>query len=376
MSDLFDGFRFTRAHIDEEARAWLIEFDDEPAAPERLVEFRAWLARSPLHRRAFERAAAAWWEMDRLAGPAGRAPRAAADPEREPGPKANPQTQRRPLGSGWLVMAAGGLAAALVLAAGLGVLLHASRPAPVQAIVSTYSTAIGQISTVSLADGSTVELNTASRLIVAYRDDARILRLVAGEAYFEVAPNPRRPFIVYAGRFSVTALGTAFAVHRLIAGVDLTVTRGHVDLDRLKTTPSNLASGPVGGGAIDARLPVAGGQDAQVVNGRWLLKPLDARSMDQRLAWRDGMLMFEDEPLTEVVAEISRYTPMKIVISDPSIQGLKVGGYFSVRDVGVILETLHQTLGIEVTREKDDTVHLYGGRGVHGTPSHSERGPK
>lgn len=370
MSDLFDGFRFTRAHIEEEARAWLIEFDDEPAAPERLVEFRSWLARSPLHRRAFERAVAAWWEMDRLAGPAREAPRAAADPELEAELTTNPGAQRRFRGSRWPVVAAGALAAVMVLAAGLGILLHASRPAPARAIVSTYSTAIGQISTVSLADGSTVELNTASRLIVAYRDDARILRLAAGEAYFEVAPNPHRPFIVYAGRFSVTAVGTAFAVHRLAAGVDLTVTRGHVDLDRLKAVPGNLPSGPVGGGTIDARLPVAGGQDAQVVNGRWLLKPLDARSMDQRLAWRDGMLMFEDEPLADVVTEISRYTPMKIVVSDPSIQSLKVGGYFSVRDVGAILETLHETLGIQVSREKDDTIHLYGGRGVRGMPLH------
>ncbi len=169
---------------------------------------------------------------------------------------------------------------------------------------------------------------------MAYGNKARILQLVAGEAYFEVAPDARRPFAVYAGRFAVRALGTAFAVQMLSSGVDLTVTGGQVELASFKTAPATITGadsaglelGP--GERAEARVPLSSGQHATVADDVRLIEQIDAKGIEKRLSWRDGMLVFDDDPLASVVAEINRYTPTRIVISDPSIRTLKVGGLF------------------------------------------------
>ena len=88
------------------------------------------------------------------------------------------------------------------------------------------------------------------------------------------------------------------------------------------------------------------------------IENLVIQEVDRRLAWRSGMLMFEGETLSKVVAEIGRYTPLEVVISDPSLKELEIGGYFRIGDTEVLLQTLASDFGIEVERLGPDLVHL------------------
>jgi transmembrane sensor len=375
---------FGRREVDEQARDWLVELDDEPPSSERLAELRAWLARSPLHRRAFEQAASAWRDMDCLAGmlkdqPGARGTAEARDLTSnqtpglalDPTPGLTSDRSRTPRPSAGIfrgraaVFAASATLLLAVIATSIALVWH---PGAVHVTSSTYQTATGEITTIALSDGSKVHLNTASRVMVTYERKARILQLAAGEAYFEVAPDPQRPFIVYADRFAVRALGTAFAVHMLNTGVDLTVTQGQVELDSFRKPLRDLAGATPGGNAgpgeqaAEARYSLSGGQHLTFAGDVRLIEQIDAKGIEKRLAWRDGMLIFDDDPLEDVVAEIGRYTSARIVIADPSIRNLKIGGYFKVQDAGSILESLQENFGFEVRKDNDNVVYLARGR--------------
>ncbi len=372
MTNLFGDPRRTLPEsrdVHAQARAWLIELDDEPVAARKVAELREWLARSPLHRRAFEQAAAAWHDMDCLrsvldgkqvagAGVRGAAPLHSSEPARR-------------FGGSWVRFPALLAAAAVVLMVTFGLVEYLRRPAGGQAVASTFTTATGEVKALTLSDGSTVHLNTDSRVRVAYGNNARIVQLLSGEAYFTVAADPRRPFVVYAGRYAVRALGTAFAVHMVDSGVDLTVTNGRVEFASLKKAPADITGAGAAGAGLgrgdgaETRVPLSSGQHATVAHNLKLVEQIDAKGIEKRLSWRDGMLVFDDDPLTDVVAEISRYTATRIVISDPSIRGLKVGGYFKIQDIGLILDTLQDGFGIDVKRDSDKVVYLSRGRGAH-----------
>jgi transmembrane sensor len=356
---------FGERDIDGQARAWVVELDDEPVSPERVAELRAWLGRSPSHRRAFEQAVGAWRDMDGLSTVLNEAPvasvaaglRAASPPPSRIAPAA-PK-----IGSLRAVIFAA--AAALLLGGVLTSVALIWHPNGVPATSSTYETATGEVTTIALSDGSKIHLNTGSRVSVSYGSKARTLQLVRGEAYFEVAPSPQRPFVVYAGRFAVRALGTAFAVHMLNSGVDLTVTQGHVELAAF--APQSFAgTGSSGAGeTAEASYSLSGGQHATVAGDVRLIEQIDAKGIEKRLAWREGMLIFDDDPLADVVAEIGRYTSRRIVITDPSIRTLKIGGYFKVRDISSILDTFQENFGIEVKQDNDNVVYLARGRPAH-----------
>lgn len=365
MSKLF-GSR----EIDEQARAWVIELDDEAPSDERLTELRAWLRRSPLHRRAFEQAASAWRSMDSLSQILRQDRKTTSFPE-VPwaiGVQERAEVPEAPKFGGRLRTAMLATAVTLLLVGIVASTKLLWQPRAAAVTSSTYATATGEVTTIALSDGSTVHLNTASRVTVTYGRNARVFQLLEGEAYFEVAPSPKRPFVVYAGRFAVRALGTAFAVHMLDAGVDLTVTQGLVELASFKTAPPDIPSaaatesGLPDKGPAENRYSVSRGQHLTVSPNVRLLEQIDAAGIEKRLAWREGALIFNDDPLKDVVAEIGRYTATRIVIADPSIRDVKIGGYFKVQDINAILGTLQENFGIEVRKDSDRVVYLTRGR--------------
>ncbi|HVW71025.1 MAG TPA: FecR domain-containing protein [Steroidobacteraceae bacterium] len=364
MSKLF-GTR----EVNEQARAWVIELDDEPPSAERLAELRAWLGRSPLHRRAFERAVSTWRSMDCLTRILKHEAVATHDGVAWESGAHEAQVPAQKVGRVRTAILAAVTAVVLIGIVASAAFLWHPRTAAVTS--STYATATGEVTAITLSDGSTIHLNTASRVTVTYARNARILQLVAGEAYFEVAPSPQRPFVVYAGRFSVRALGTAFAVQMLDSGVDLTVTQGQVELASFKTPPRDVAGAAASGLGLpegeagETRYSVSLGQHIVVsANGRRVEK-IDAEGIEKRLAWRDGVLIFDDDPLKDVVAEITRYTATRIVIADPSIRDVKIGGYFKVQDINSILGTLQENFGIDVRKDNDNVVYLARGRPAH-----------
>jgi len=231
------------------------------------------------------------------------------------------------------------IAAMLVLAVG-SVLTFGPMPAGV------YRTAVGEQTTVRLADGSTVYLNTASRIKVHLTAVRREVTLVTGEALFSVAHDPDRPFLVRAGGGVIRAVGTEFNVYRKGEEVTVTVVEGVVEVaPAVGVLPKMQAT---------SRSP----RRKSLSKGEQLAYSLDdgsvrriARVEPQRaVSWRKKRLNFDNQALAEVIAELNRYGRGQIVIVDDELAGIRVGGVFKVDDVGSVVAALERTLPIRVVR--------------------------
>jgi transmembrane sensor len=378
--------------IQAQAREWVVKLDGERPTPAMLAELRQWVSRSPLHRQALEQAAAAWNAMDSLAGllePNATASRAGASSSAASNSAASNSAASN---SAALSMAASNTATSSAAAstaassagqattprrtARYGLSLSRASVAALAVLViavvayhflpdvltpdvatARYATTVGEIKTVTLDDGSEVRLNTNSTVRVSFSGKARVIQL-DGEAYFKVAHDPQRPFVVYAGRYSVKALGTAFAVHAVENGVDLTVTAGHVELASFKEPPADVATrGVTPMDQAETRIPLLKGQHAYFRGETKLIESLDTQALEERLSWRDGMLIFDNDRLSDIVTELNRYSTSRIVISDPTIRDVRLGGYFKVRDIDSILDTL-RGYGLRVERIDDGLIYL------------------
>jgi len=333
------------ASIETQAADWIARLDREAPSQCDLADFAAWKALSPQHQQAADRLEGLWSEFDILA-------------------KLTPAIQDRIIASAkratpvppWWVA---GLVAASLVVAGLGAVFVLQRLPHTQ----VYDTAIGGQRTINLEDGSSIQLNTNSQVEVRYSPKARDLRLIRGEAYFEVSPNKQRPFSVYAREGVVRAVGTAFVVRLTGDRVEVTVTKGKVELAAF--------THPVGRASLDrvASLPrkpltmvsaTHGATELAVLDQTHLIEHLDlaAPEVTRKLAWRQGMLVFNGETLPNVVADVSRYTDVQIEIADPTLKDLKVGGYFKVGEIDPMLEALESSFGVRVERVDDKHVRL------------------
>lgn len=338
-----------RPAIEAEARAWLVQLDGHRPPPQELGEFREWLARSPLHREAFRQAAAAWNHLDSLSG-------LLDGDSRE-------QRRVQSAGTGLLTRLSARPAAAALLAvclvAALAVYLNTPASLRQSPYVADYGSGVGEVRTVSLPDGSSVRLNTHSHIEVAFDDESRNIHLSDGEAWFEVAHNPDRPFLVYAGKVVVRAVGTAFSVHVRDRKVDLTITEGRVEVASLKEALPSLAGvRPDILSEARSRVPLSQGQHMVFDDDIELVQRMAPEQIEKRLSWRDGMLVFDNDTLEDVVAEINRYTSARIVISDSGLRDLRLGGYFQASDTASILATLQENFGIRVDRVRPDLIYL------------------
>ncbi|HEU5443733.1 MAG TPA: FecR domain-containing protein [Steroidobacteraceae bacterium] len=355
------------ADIEAQAAAWVARTDARGGDPD--PELAAWLIADPRHRAAYLRLAQAWERTQRLARlrPAGRsidpdllAPTRAFHPwshRRRPptGPARNsgrfePARRIRPLRAGALRPAAmaAGLAAAVILTAWN--LLPALS-------TQSYRTGPGGLSRIVLADGSVVTMNADTELRVHFTAARRDLTLLRGEAHFSVTHDIHRPFEVHARDRIVVAVGTAFDV-RLASGhgVEVTVTEGRVAL---------LGDGGPHRRRRELSLQtISAGQDALLTTRDVTVQPIDSAEIFRRLAWERRELSFDGQTLREAVAEFGRYTNRRIVIDDPSIASLEMGGSFRALDVVSFTAALGRAFGIDSRISGDGTIHLYraGGR--------------
>ncbi len=335
------------AAVEAEAAAWVARFDAGEVSAKDQVAFQEWLNRSALHRGAIAEYGNLWSEFDALrllvnAGEAGRQP-GAGDSHPAVPRKAKP----------WLAACA---AAAVVATVAGAVLFHpkpqqsakVQRHPPAPARLS-YETPIGGQRKIMLADGSSVLLNTNSRLDVNFSGKHRDVHLMRGEAYFEVVHDKTRPFTVYAKNYAVRDLGTAFDVHLSRTGiVEVGVTRGRVEV-----TPADDAHIPDAGkslGVIAAGHNIVLGQKAEPV------KAVSSADMGRKLAWRRGQLVYTGQPLKEVLADISRYSDIKIELTDPALESLPVGGSFRTGQIEAIFAALENNFGIRA--EWIDSQHV------------------
>ncbi len=281
------------------AQHWVVLLTSGDVDPADIAAARAWCAESPAHQQAFVEARRLWQLSGHLQAPVIR--------RRQTWPWAT--------------------AAVLLIALGLGLVRQ-------QAWDADYRTAPGEQQRIELADGSHILLDSDSALDVSLHDNRRAITLRKGEALFEVAHDPKRPFQVQAGDLSATALGTIYAVRRQSNGVQVTVAQGRVAVNAQHDT-----------------LTLGAGEQVDWQAG--IFQEKHKIDTGKALAWQHGRLVFEMAPLADVLAELQRYRPGYLLIGDDSLRTLKVSGTFRLDRLDDALATLEQAFPLRIQRYTD-----------------------
>lgn len=298
--------RETSRTIDAAAAAWVAREDRAPLSPDDRQALAAWLEGDPRRPGALLRARAT-----ALRSEAARALGPQYDPADFGGGRRDFAPSRRQMFA-W----GGGLAASVAVGTvAAGVMLQAPQ---------AHATERGEVRLVPLSDGSTVMLNTATRVTVKFDDARRRVRLVEGEADFTVLPDGARPFVVEAGPRRFVTTGGAFRLRKLRdAPIDLLVHQGRVEVaPRPGKRSSPLVLGP------NTRLTMAGagGEAAETP------RAVSPSVVTRELAWKDGKIAFEGETLAEAAAAFARYSDTRLVIDDPALAGEPITGLFAASD--------------------------------------------
>jgi transmembrane sensor len=310
------------------AADWLARLDRPDAPATEHAGFEAWCRAAPRHLAAYLRLLEVWNRLDAL-----KQPEFPASVPRRPPP-------------GRPVFLALTLAAALAaIAAGLA-WWQWSASFGLMIGVQRYTTALGGFEQVRLADGSVIQLNTDSELRVRLRASERDITLIRGEATFDVAPDASRPFIVVAGGTAVRAVGTIFNVEKADTGVEVLVTKGVVAVGPRQAVVAHRGAPAL----VDA------GQIAIAGISRVNVESLDQEEIARRLAWHEGMLLFNGQSLAEVAAEFNRYNERKLVITDPAVARIRIGGYFRATDLDSFVRVMEERFGIVASREPGRTL--------------------
>lgn len=309
--------------IDEAAAAWVIKLDRGALSAAEQEQLDAWLASDTRHHGALIRARAQWSDFDRLGALAtGRMP--AYRPAR--------------LSMGRRSLIAAGIAALAMVGAVTWKLAPTGE---------RYVTAVGELRRVPLSDGSTMVLNTASEAWVHFEPSRREVHLLSGEALFEVAHDAGRPFVVYADQMSVRAVGTVFVVRMDEGRVDVMVSEGIVEL---------AGQAPDVAGKAPQRLQ-ANEHSVIAPSEPPLMEKLESAILKRRLAWLNGSLSFDGEPLGDAVAEVNRHSRRQIVVDSKQLREQPIVGVFRSTDTQGFSAAAAAALGAVVV-EEGDTIHI------------------
>lgn len=308
------------AEIEERAARWLIRREEAEWSEAEQAELDAWLEESMAHKAAYWRLEHYWREADRI-GALG------VGAQYEP---ADPYAPSLP----WWKQAP--IAASLLAAAGLGLTMYEIWQEKPEVIADArFTTPVGGHRIVPLSDGSKIEMNTATLVRTAVAEESREVWLDRGEAYFDIAHREGSPFVVHAGSRTVTVLGTKFSVRRDGEKVTVSVVEGRVRVD------------DANGQTVPTAIITAG--DVAIARGPSTL--LTARSeerVESGLAWRNGMLAFDQSTLGEAATEFNRYNRKRIEIIDPEVAKIRIGGTFRASNVDAFVLLLREAYGLSV----------------------------
>ncbi len=303
-----------------EAAAWIAQLHDERRSPDLEARVHAWLGESEDHRRAFNRMTYVWERTGQIQMRARGRTSATMMARR---PRITPSTVT--------------LAAALTLA-GIILAYYWRNNAVV--------TAVGQRQVRLLRDGTRVVLNTDTRIEVNYDERARRVRLIRGEAWFDVSKRPAWPFIVSVDGQEIRALGTSFIVR-------------HDDIQDLSVT---LVEGRISVAPI-ARNDEAPPKDPQILApGQRLIisqnhtPAVDRPELSRITAWERGRVEFEDTPLGDAVSEMNRYSTSHVTVADAAVARLRIGGVFRAGDTEEFVRVATAAFGLRADRRGHDIV--------------------
>lgn len=331
--------------IDETAAYWLAHLEGHGTTPDQQRRFERWLNADPRHRRSYDRLNRTWRDIGTLGHLADLAP---LGPLPAPAPAAGTDADRA--GKRWAVAPA--FAAALgarggrryaVLAAAAGVAALMLVPVLRPQAGESYETALGQSRTIALTDGSHIALAPGSALRVRMDGAKREVTLARGEAFFQIAHDADRPFVVRAAGTVIRDVGTSFDVNLTRETVRVAVREGQVDVHRAGFSPRSLR----GGQALQlALVPGRAPRAAAVVS----------MAPDNPGAWRNGRLMFDDVRLADLAADANRYYPGGIRLADPAVGDLRVTASFRPDQIPAFFAALDESLPVRAETDPDGTI--------------------
>lgn len=210
-----------------------------------------------------------------------------------------------------------------------------------------------------LPDGSMVRLNANTKVEVSFTPEYRRVNLLQGEAHFSVAKAPERPFRVFANDVCVQAVGTAFNVRLTVDEVDVLVTEGTVEV----APRSSIAQAETSTTDIVSKTTslVSSGQRATVLlyeddpRAEFDVTPADPELIEASLSWQQSLLTFGGDSLDVIATTFEQKTGVKLIVADPDLQRLKIGGQFPSEDVKGFLQVLRSGYGIQWSEKSDGT---------------------
>jgi transmembrane sensor len=347
----------------EEATAWFVEFRGGEVEGSKRRTFAQWLRQSPEHIRAYMEIAKVYarlpaaksvdsTQLERLFARTRMRAHANVVTLDTKYPDASPKTPHRGVGlfARRPVTVALGIAASIIVA--LAVLIAYNR-------ALTYETRIGERRTILLEDGSRVELNARSKIRVVFTRRGRNIELLEGQAFFRVARDTHRPFIVDSAGALVRAVGTQFDVYRRESGTLVTVLEGRVSLQTHSTDTPPPAPNHVSAAGATANttpsLELAAGEQA-LISSAVIAKSPHA-NIEGATAWTQGQIEFDETPLAEAVVELNRYTRKPLIIASPSLSDLRISGVYSSTNIDSLLLFLRNQPDLTVT-ESDTEIRL------------------
>ena len=321
------------SEIDRAAADWTMRID-RGLSPAEQDEYTQWLAVDPRHRDAMALYQWGWDEFDRLAG-LQTTHHAQIDPDLlAPG---NRFARKSSLVKGLFVGIP--LAASIILM--MTLFWPDSSPKPTPFATKAAVELIARIEQRSLEDGSTIELNRGAVVETEYTADMRRARLVRGEANFDVARDPNRPFIVNVAGVDVQAVGTQFNVRLADGLVDVIVSEGIVKV----TTFDSKSSDPL---VVEEPLLEVGQRATVRLGGgiRLDVTDLSPSEMDQELGWQPRLLDFDDAPMSEIVAEFNKRNEVRLVLGDASLEEMHLSNYFWSDNVEGFVRLMESSFGM------------------------------
>ncbi|MBZ9785019.1 FecR family protein [Pseudomonas sp. REP124] len=306
--------------VRDDAARWFVRLQEPAVDVEVYRQFEHWLDEHPQHRTEFECLQGVWKAADLLPSE-----RLLALCEEAPAP-----IKRRP------ILRYAVAASVVAVALGLGLFSGLNHPSPYTA---EFSTALGERRQVALPDGSTVDLDSRSKIQVHFEKNRRGIELTEGEAMFSVQHDSSRPFVVEAGSGKVTVTGTRFDVRRGSTDTRVVVEQGTVKVQGRSAPDNDFISLTAGLGThVDAQGKVAA---AYAVNPA------------EMTAWRSGKLVFNNASLSDVAEQVSRYRAKPLTISSPDVGNLRLTSVFKSDNTDALLKALPSILPVAV-RTLDD----------------------
>lgn len=342
----------SKAHEGEErpiqraAVHWAMLLSSGQASVRDHAEFERWRSADRRHAEAYREASALWQDIPLTSGLAELEPLDApvvplgiGEPQRAAKTRSGPRPS-----SLWYA----GAAAAAVIAV---IFFSTMRPAAVGVSEPVYVTQTAEVREVRLDDGSVITLGADSRIDVVFAADARRASLIAGEAFFSVAKDASRPFLVTAGEISVRVVGTQFEIRHRPDQVQVAVVEGVVEVSQVPESSVTADSS-----MLLRRQVLTAGQEIALYAG--VLEPVQELAPAGAGAWREGRLVYDGASLAEIVADANRYSDRRIELGNAELGAMRLTATFNAHEIDRTLAALERALPLVAERRGDDRIVL------------------